>query len=604
MAHAQAQSPEDALPHSLEWQLAAKEDGSLVAVLWIIPGEGLYTYSHTPGLMGQPTTFVPVAEVEPPVVAAVQYPPGEAKPDAFDPTVMVQVYHEPTPVFLELGPANFPLEIRGELRMLFCSSTSCTPVREAVQHRWDTRPENLASLAAEPLAAAYAAAQAETLRAAEDDAVDPLQGMDEEHGQEADEAPDAGLYAFTPTYFLPGLEVQGLGEALLLAFLAGLLLNAMPCVLPVVSLKCSALLTVSSHEDRAHQESRFREHSIWFAVGIFCYFMVLGAIFGAAGLAWGELFQKPALVLGLAVVLFLLGLSLFGVFDLPMIDLKGATATNNPRLQAFSTGLLATLLATPCSGPLLGGVLAWTLSRSPTIILPVFLAIGLGMSLPYLLMARWPSLVRRLPKPGAWTLHLERGAGFLLMATTIYLVQILPESLLLPALISLWVAGLGAWMWGQWTSLSQSAGRRWSIRSAAVLLVAGALVWALQPVAQNRLWEPFDPARFQSLLGQQAMLVDFTADWCPNCKVLERTTLRDSVMRALLEQHDLILIRVDMTREDAHRMALLKALGSQSIPVVAVFPPGEAAMRPVVLRDLFTPSQLTEVLDETLGQAR
>lgn len=574
--------------HVLEWELAASPDGGLTAVLWVTPGPGLYTYSHTPGLLGQPTTFTPADDT----VQAVRYMPGVEKPDAFDPGTIVRAYLDRTPLFLELaaGASSFPLEVHGELQMLFCSDTSCWPVREAVSHRWESRPQAMASLTDPPLQALHAASLPGTAALVASPDATPAA------------APPADAYDFAPQFFRPGLEVGGLGKALLLAFLAGMLLNAMPCVLPVLSLKCSAILAVSGQEARTEQERRFREHSIWFAVGILCYFFILGGVLGLAGLAWGQLFQQPALLLGLGVVLFLLGLSLFGVFDLPMIDLKGNTGpSDRPRLQAFSTGMLATLLATPCSGPLLGGVLGWTLSRSPSTILPVFMAIGAGMTVPYLGMAVWPGLVRVLPRPGTWNIHLERGVGFLLVGTTIYLVQILPQSLLTPALICLWAAGFSAWMWGQWTTLSQPRGLRWGIRGAAALLLAATMAWALTPAPAGVAWEPFDPVQFEARLGAQPILMDFTADWCPNCKVLERTTLRDAVIKPLQERYGLVLIKVDMTQEDARKMALLKALGSQSIPVVALFPPGDAAASPVVLRDLFTSGQLTDVLQNTLS---
>ncbi|WP_051286438.1 protein-disulfide reductase DsbD family protein [Megalodesulfovibrio gigas] len=571
--------------HVLEWELAAHPDGRLTAVLWITPGAGLYTYSHSPGLLGQPTTFTPADGA----VQAVRYMPGVEKPDTFDPGTIIRAYLDRTPLFLDLTGSAFPLEIRGELQMLFCSDTSCWPVREAVSHRWESRPQTLASMASPPLQALYTAS-------APGKAPSPPV-------PETATAADAIVtddYAFAPQFFRPGLEVGGLGKALLLAFLAGMLLNAMPCVLPVLSLKCSAILAVSGQESRREQERQFREHSIWFAVGILCYFFILGGVLGLAGLAWGQLFQQPALLLGLAVVLFMLGLSLFGVFDLPMIDLKGNSGpSDRPRLQAFSTGVLATLLATPCSGPLLGGVLGWTLSRSPSTILPVFMTIGAGMTVPYLGMAIWPSLVRVLPRPGVWNIHLERGLGFLLVGTTIYLVQILPQSLFTPALVCLWAAGFSAWMWGQWTTLSQPRILRWGIRAAAACLIAVAVAWALTPGTQGVVWEPFDPVRFGQHLGNQPVLMDFTADWCPNCKVLESTTLRDSVIKPLQERYGLTLIKVDMTQEDARKMALLKALGSQSIPVVAIFPTGDAARSPMILRDLFTSGQLADILEET-----
>ncbi len=595
-------------PYTLEWELAAHANGSLVAVMWITPPEGQYIYSHSPGPMGQPTAFLPEGDA----VLAVRYPIGKEKQDSFDPTVTIRAYEGRSPLFLELGEAQAPFTVTGTLRMLLCSDTSCWPINDALSQQWETVPVPLPEAASHPWWEEYEAAQvvaadappAQPMLPSTQDA--PPSAASPEGATQPEAAGTELEYAFMPQYFQPGLEVSSLGKALLFAFLAGIILNAMPCVLPVVSLKLSALMAVSGEEDRQQQTAHLREHAIWFALGIFTFFLLLGGVLGAAGLAWGQLFQQAELILGLAVLLFTLGLSLFGVFDLPMIDLKGAAAagaTGSPKLQAFSTGMLATLLATPCSGPLLGGVLGWTLSRSPAIILPVFLTIGLGMALPYLLLAIRPGLVRKLPKAGAWCLHMERGMGFLLMGTTIYLVHILPEFMLLPALICLWVAAVAAWMWGQWTTLSQPAGLRWGIRGVAVAILGVSIAWALTPPSPSLEWGEFTPASFQETLGKEPLLLDFTADWCPNCKVLESTTLSDDNMRGWQEQYGLTIIKVDLTQEDPQRMALLQALGSQSIPIVALFPVGAKSTQPLVLRDLFTAGQLEEALATTFSSA-
>lgn len=587
-------------PYEVDWELAAHENGTLVAVLWVTPPEGMYFYSHSPGGMGQPTKIIPQDSA----IQSVGYPIGEEKPDIFDPTTIIRAHESRTPFFLELADLQAPVSISATLRLLLCSSTACLPINDPVAWHLEALPAPLPGATDQPWWEIFQAAE---IKASPVPAPSPA--SPDASGPAGDTtalAADAP-WSFEPTYFQASLEVQSLGKALLFALLAGIILNAMPCVLPVVSLKLSALIAVTGEEDRATQARHFRQHAIWFAVGIFCFFVLLGGVFGAVGLAWGQLFQQSELILGLAVLLFALGLSLFGVFNLPMIDLKGQNSRESgvasPRLQAFSTGMLATLLATPCSGPLLGGVLGWTLSRSPAIILPVFVTIGLGMALPYLFLARWPGLVRKLPKAGAWCLHLERGMGFLLMGTTIYLVYILPQSLMFPALVCLWVAAVAAWMWGQWTTLSQPAGLRWGIRSMAALLLAGTISWALAPAPPSLQWEAFSRDNFVAAMGQDPLLVDFTADWCPNCKVLESTVLHDEAMRAAQARYGIRIIQVDLTHDSPDGMALLQSLGSHSIPVVALFPAGEAVAHPLVLRDLFTSGQLEEAMAQTFTAA-
>jgi thiol:disulfide interchange protein DsbD len=400
-----------------------------------------------------------------------------------------------------------------------------------------------------------------------------------------------------PRYLQPGLEVGGLLKAIVLGMLAGLVLNFMPCVLPVISLKLSALMAGAAQDSEARRKRAFREHNLFFALGILLYFLALSVILGATGLAWGQLFQRPGLVLGMAALVFALSLSMFGVFNLPVVDLKIGGAHTHPRRQALFTGVVATLLATPCSGPFLGGVLGWTLLQPGWVIAVVLAAIGLGMALPYLIMALAPGLGRRFPKPGPWTGHLEHAVGFLLMATCVYLLSILPVSRIMPALVLLWCTGASAWLWG-------SAGPGFDSRKAVVLkLCSGAMLalglfLALRPAAPPAPLDDFDAAALRESLGKQAVVVDFTADWCPSCKALEQTVLTPARLEDMKKRYGLTLMRADLTEPNPRAEALLHALGSQSIPALAIFPK-DAPDRPLVLRDLFTAAQLTEALEQT-----
>lgn len=615
----QSQAQQSDLPVSVSWELfanpqAQEGDPSVVLVVWVAPEGGFYAYGHEPGPTGQPTDL----SVTPPpgVTAQILYPRGKLKPDVFDPSVEVEVYDKKTPLFVGLyGELPDELLLVGQLRMLLCSDTSCWPVQEdlvveapeltpgalspAPQQAWWPRFQTLLAGAGpleqpeEPaVSAAEDAAAPESLAAAEDVAV-----LDDE----AAAAVAIEELDIQPSYFQPALEVHGVGKAALFAILAGFILNFMPCVLPVVSLKLSTLVAATGVGESGAKTRTFREHNIFFALGILIYFVVLGVVLGAAGLAWGQLFQKPGLVMGVTAVVFGLGLSLFGVFDLPVVDLKTGVAAKSHRTQALFTGLLATLLATPCSGPFLGGVLGWTLTQAPSTIVAVFLCIGLGMALPYVLMALRPGLVRLFPKPGNWTVFLERLVGFFLMGTCIYLLHILPADYMLAAMVLLLATAFGAWIWGAWTGLADPLGKRLAIRGLALLVVVATAFWAFQPPEPETEWIVFDGQTFQQDLGQQNMLVDFTADWCPNCKVLEKTTLAPDNLKEWKEQYDLKLLQADLTEDHPAAQALLQKLGSQSIPIVALFPEGEASSAPLVLRDVFTPSQLEKALQRAFA---
>lgn len=423
-------------------------------------------------------------------------------------------------------------------------------------------------------------------------------------------APGAGSgaaqWSFKPRHATPSLEVDGLLKALPLAFIAGFILNLMPCVLPVACLKLSGLLAVCREEQSCDRHALIREHNVFFSLGVLAYFCLLALILTLADLAWGQLFQQPGVVLGGAAVLFALGLSLFGVFHLPVIDLKiGSRPGANHKAQALSTGFLATLLATPCSGPFLGGVLAWTLMQPVAVVATVFVGIGLGMASPYLLLAARPELVRFVPRPGPWMTRLEKLAGFFIMAACLYFLSILPQAMLMPALAALLAVALGCHAWGSWTGLSQGGFTRWSIRLCAVAFAVAACVWAVSPPPQGEaVWQEFDRKSFSETLGASPMLVDFTADWCPTCKALERTVLTPKAVAELKRRFGMVAVRVDMTRQDPETTALLRALGSASIPLAAVFPAGEGSSRPVVLRDLFTSGQLEQAVQEALKDAK
>lgn len=414
-------------------------------------------------------------------------------------------------------------------------------------------------------------------------------------------ADTSASWALMPRYFTPALEVTGLGKALLLGLLAGLVLNVMPCVLPVVSLKLSAFIAASGNNGgmRARVHG-FREHNLFFAAGILTWFVLLALILAGADMAWGQLFQRPKVVFGLMLIVFMLGLSMFGIFSLPVFDLK-AGSTGSPRTQAFMTGAVATLLATPCSGPLLGGVLGWAFRQPPMVLALVFFAVGVGMALPYLLLAVRPGLVRFFPRPGAWTGILEQVVGFFLMGTTLYLLSVLPPALLFPALVTLLVTALAVWVLGTWAGPLASTGQRIAVRLLALLLICASLVWAFAPAPAAAKWESYNEATFRSLQGRVPVIVEFTADWCPNCKLLERTTLTAENTTRWARLYGARLIRVDLTRDDPAGQALLEALGSSSIPVVALFPKGLLKNSPLVLRDLFTPVQMEQALESTFG---
>ncbi len=570
-----------------------------VAVLFLEPDDGWYTYAHDPGGFAKPTKLSASLGKTP---LPVLYPAGQPKADPLDPGALVKAYAGKTPLFVLLpedGKAK-AASLTAKLELLLCTKDKCLPASidlafvlpRGTLPDVRTQPWWPALLAAAKTTDKQALAKP-TVTAAPAEAVPGKTVPDQ-----AVQAAAAGDWSnLVPRYFQPELEVAGLVKAVLLGLLAGFILNFMPCVLPVISIKLSALMAGSTSADAVKRRALFREHNLYFASGILLYFLILSAILGATGLAWGQIFQQPVIVMALTALIFALSLSLFGVFSLPIVDLKFDQMTSHPKLQALFTGLLATLLATPCSGPFLGGVLGWTLMQPPWVISSVLLAVGFGMALPYLVMVLFPGLARLFPKPGAWTGHLEKAVGLLLMGTCIYLISILPDARLIPVLILLWFTALGAWAWGVAAPGFDSA-KTVLLKVLAILLLVAGFWLGLRPAEVVTQMDAYSEASLRSMLGKETVVVDFTADWCPSCKVLEQTTLTPARLGDMKKRFGLKLVRADLTEQNPEAEALLHALGSKSIPVLAIFPKN-APEHPLVLRDLFTPTQLEEALEHT-----
>ncbi len=400
----------------------------------------------------------------------------------------------------------------------------------------------------------------------------------------------------------------GLLAALGLALLGGLILNLMPCVLPVLSMK---LLSAVGHGGR--ERGAVRLSFLASSAGILFSFLVLagGAIaLQLSGLAvgWGIQFQQPIFLAVMAAIVTLFACNLFGFFEIPLPGWLSGTARfggDHSLGGHFVTGAFATLLATPCSAPFLGTAVGFALSRGPGEILAIFAALGLGLALPYLAVAAAPGLATRLPKPGPWMVTLRRLLGLALAGTAVWLLSVIAAQLSLTAALALGglLLALGLLLFarhrGWLPALPTRAG-------ALGLIAAGIAVAALwrgpAPVAQAEAtdWVPLDrQAIAEHVAAGRTVFVDVTAEWCITCQVNKTLVLDDPGVLERLGRDGVVAMRGDWTRPDPAIADYLAGFGRYGIPFNAVYGPG--APEGVVLPELLSLSSVMEAFADAGG---
>ena len=390
---------------------------------------------------------------------------------------------------------------------------------------------------------------------------------------------------------------------LLLALLGGFILNFMPCVLPVLSLKLMNAMTQSGRG-----AGQVRASFLATAMGIVFSLAVLGGIVIAlksAGIAvgWGVQFQQPIFLTVMALVVTLFAANLWGLFTIALPQAIGEAASRAPgpgqgtNLSGdFATGLFATLLATPCSAPFLGTAVGFALTRGATEILAVFSASGIGLALPYLAVAAMPGLARWLPKSGAWMIGLRRILGAVLIATAAWLITVLsaqsgwPMALAVAAVLVAALAGLLIRHRVALPSLVRSLAG-YGVIMLAVVTLALPFVMRNSPqplAAPSRAWQQFDRVQvFNAVAQGKVVLVDVTADWCITCQANKALVLDRGAVRARIEEGRVLALRADWTRPNAAIAEYLASFGRYGIPFNAVYGPGAPSgiALPELLRD-------------------
>ncbi|MBX3252158.1 MAG: thioredoxin family protein, partial [Myxococcales bacterium] len=398
----------------------------------------------------------------------------------------------------------------------------------------------------------------------------------------------------------PLAEAPALWAALLLALLGGLVLNLMPCVLPVLGLKVFGLVRAASE---GHGAQAARRHALGYLVGVIASMQLLALVvlaLRAAGVETGMGFQlqEPRFVALLSALLVVLSLSFFGVFELHVGATRLSAQVDGSAgiARSLGEGVLVVVLATPCSAPFLGTAVGFAFASDAPTILAIFATIGLGLALPFALVALVPALARWIPKPGAWMVRLQRGLGFLLLATVIWLVWIYGRLVGVDG-VALLLGLLLACAFATW--LVASARRRGLalMISLPLVLGAGAATWRAPagPAAPSeRAWTR--EAVAEELAAGRSVLVVFTADWCLTCKANERLVLARADVRAALAEAEVSLLVADWTRRDETIRAELARHGRAGVPLYLLYRAGTGDSVPEVLPELLRTELLIDAL--------
>ena len=406
---------------------------------------------------------------------------------------------------------------------------------------------------------------------------------------------------------------DGLWAALGLAFVGGLLLNLMPCVFPVLGLK---LLSFAGGRDET--PAARRRSGLAYGAGVVVSFWILAGVLlalraGGEGLGWGFQLQTPLVIAVLAATMTVLALNLFGVFEVGgrLAAAGGALDRGTGPGGAFGSGVLATVVATPCTAPFMGAALGYALAQPAALALAVFTALGVGMALPLVALAVSPRLAARLPRPGPWMEVLRQFLAFPLLATAVWLVWVFGQQTGLDGaaslLVGLVLVGFAAWLVGRWPAGRVSRREHVLSRTLAVgaLAVAAVVVSigarSAAPSAAPGAgapadgWRPYDAAEVEALVAAGTpVFIDATAAWCLSCQVNKRTSLQTAAVEAAFDRAGVVRVRADWTTRDPAITALLASFGRSGVPMYALYPGGGEAPR--LLPEVLTPGLVLDAL--------
>jgi thiol:disulfide interchange protein len=437
----------------------------------------------------------------------------------------------------------------------------------------------------------------------------------------ADSATDENRTGWYFSRDLPGatstapVPSRGLLTFLLFGFIGGFILNLMPCVLPVISLKIFGFI-----QQAGQDRQKVLRSGLAFIAGIFVWFIGLALlliVLKSAGhqITWAAQFTNPYFVLGLSVIVLVFALNLFGVFEIspPQAVMRIAGATGQGDAGSFFQGVFATVLATPCTAPFLGTALGFAFTQSALVILAMFVAIAAGMSAPYFLLSAQPAWLRFLPKPGPWMERVKQFMGFLLLATLLFLLYVLGAQRGYEALIwasaFLLIVSIACWMKGAFvTPVASTTAKAIAIVTMSILLIVSGLYFIGDKFGSSSAatgaqltgdWQAFTPERLQSELDQNhSVFIDFTAAWCLTCKFNEKSVLESAAVREAFQRRGVVKIKADWTNGDPAITKLLQRFGRPGVPLYVLF--RGKSEEPFVFPELLTKSIVLEKLETVI----
>jgi thiol:disulfide interchange protein len=434
-----------------------------------------------------------------------------------------------------------------------------------------------------------------------------------ETGQESTAATNNSSGAVEPGATTPPVTAPealpfggGLLGILLAAFLGGIILNIMPCVFPVISLKVMSFVGQAG-EDR----KKVLAHSLTFALGILVFFWILTTVLlvlrsvGSDDVGWGVQLRQPGFVIGLIFVMVVVALSLFGVFEIgaSMTAVGGDLANKSGYAGSFWSGALAVLLATPCTAPLMAPAIGFALVQPGPIMFLVFTTLGLGLAAPYFLFAIFPKLLDVIPPPGAWMETFKQFMGFPMLAVAVWLTGVLSKQLdvagLQWALSAVLLLAIAGWILGRFAGYDRSAAYRRKAQVAAVLVFLLSLFVAFEASAKRA---PASTVDISEVIAKHRaegkhVFVDFTAEWCVTCKVNERIAIKTDAVQEAFKANNVEFVIADWTNKDPSIAAILAEHGRAGVPLYLLYPADTAKPAIMIKEGIITSGDILEAIE-------